>query len=134
MGYVMTIYATELVNASLSVAKLIEVSEMRAKIFKWVFSPLISVIGATTLGRIIFSAFELPLGMISELVLNCVMVVLLYCLLIQITGAFTKRDKVWLKNAIGIRQFSADRCGTRRDARKHSAPLQKEPLKNIQKY
>jgi stage V sporulation protein B len=134
MGYVMTIYATELVNASLSIAKLIEVSEMRAKIFKWAFSPLISVIGATTLGRIIFSAFELPLGMISELVLNCVMVVLLYCLLIQITGAFTKRDKVWLKNAIGIRQFSADRCGTRQDARKHSAPLQKEPLKNIQKY
>ncbi|MBQ8207381.1 MAG: oligosaccharide flippase family protein [Clostridia bacterium] len=134
MGYVITIYTTELVNAALSISRLLSVSEFRPRIFKWVFAPLFSIIGAVSVGRLIFSAFNIPLERTAEVIVGGIITVLFYCIFIRLTGAFSRRDIAWLKNALGIRRYSAGRFEENRDARKYSAPLPRERLLNTRKY
>lgn len=44
MGYVITVYFTELTNATLSITKLILVSKLKFRIFDWLVKPLLSII------------------------------------------------------------------------------------------
>lgn len=133
MGYVMTIYTTELINAALSVSRLLSVSELRANIYKMVFAPLFSIIGAVSVCKILFSLTELPLDRLAAVVSGGLVTVLLYCLFIRLTGAISHRDVLWLKYALGIRRCSEDRCEASRDDRKYSVPLQKERLSSTRK-
>ena len=48
MGYVITVYFTETVNATLSITKLILVSKIKFKIFDWLAKPLLSIILSCT--------------------------------------------------------------------------------------
>ena len=133
-GYVMTIYITELINAALSITKLLTVTELRPKVFKWVFSPLISVIGAASITRIIFNLVDMSVSLTAEIAFNGIIMLIFYGLSTRLTGALNRRDCAWLKNAIGIRRYSADRSEEHRDARKYSAPLRAERLSNTRKY
>ena len=54
-GYVAVIFITELINTSLSILKLLNITKIKAPIFKWVIVPLICVVIATILSRLIFS-------------------------------------------------------------------------------
>lgn len=46
-GYILTVYFTELVNTSLSITKLISISNVRTSVISCVIKPLIAVLGAT---------------------------------------------------------------------------------------
>ena len=46
-GYILTVYFTELVNTSLSITKLISISNVRPSVISCVIKPLIAVLGAT---------------------------------------------------------------------------------------
>ena len=46
-GYVMTVYFTEIVNATLSITKLLCVTKVRVRIFDWIVKPLFSVVIST---------------------------------------------------------------------------------------
>ncbi|MEE0967961.1 MAG: oligosaccharide flippase family protein [Clostridia bacterium] len=130
-GYVITIYITELINASLSISKLISATDLRPKILRWIFAPLISVIGASAFGRLIFGIINTPVSVTGEVVLDALVMLFIYIFLINITGALNRRDRAWLKYALGkrpkkkIRRYSEVRCEARPSARIYSAPLQK---------
>ncbi len=141
IGFVITIYITETVNATLSIVKLIDVTDMTPKIFKWVFAPLFSIIGAAGIDRIIFSSniFDTNMSEVTELIINSLLILAVYVLFINLTGAVDKTDRLWLKYAFArkkqaFKHCSADRCEENRDARKYSAPLRKEHRFHIQKY
>ncbi len=51
LGYVLTVYFTELVNSALSLTRLLTVTHVRPKIGRWLIRPLLCVVAATSLSR-----------------------------------------------------------------------------------
>ena len=62
MGYVITVYFTETVNATLSITKLILVSKIKFKIFDWLAKPLLSIIlSCTVISFILHSLMDIAI-------------------------------------------------------------------------
>jgi stage V sporulation protein B len=53
VGYVVTLYVAELVNAAFSVTRLIQKSGMIPQPLKWVGKPLLCIVGATAMAHIL---------------------------------------------------------------------------------
>lgn len=97
LGYLITIYITEIFNAALSVTRLLRVSGFRPHLLSLLVRPLLSAVGATSIARISFMLFPLPFsGTGLALALHIVTTVLLYALLLFLTGGFGKKDSLWL--------------------------------------
>ena len=99
MGYVITIYATEILNAALSITRLLHVSRFRPKVIRLVARPLLSVVGATALTRLFFSLVP-NLNTTASLWLQGVVALLFYALLLRLTGAWEKTDTAWLCHSV----------------------------------
>ena len=84
-GYVLAIYATETLNTTLSLVRMLRVSRMPVKLLKQVFGPLLCIIGATTVCRIGGILLDLPIGNTVELVLHIGICILIYGGLLMIT-------------------------------------------------
>jgi hypothetical protein len=84
-GYVISIYATEILNTTLSLIKMFSVSEMRPKVFHQVVMPIVCIIGATNASKIILSLIHHPFGAAAELVLHILLTVTLYAVLLLFT-------------------------------------------------
>lgn len=84
-GYVISIYATEILNTSLSLCKMFSISRMRPRVFHQVAMPILCIIGATNGAKIILSMINYPFGEISELVLNILLTTALYVSLLLVT-------------------------------------------------
>ncbi len=54
-GYIIAIYATETLNTTLSLCRMLRMSKMRVRLWQQVFGPLLAVVGATVLCRLIGS-------------------------------------------------------------------------------
>lgn len=132
-GYIITIYITELANAALSILKLISITDIRPRVSKWVFAPIISVLGASAIGRTIFSCFNLPLTLVAEVILSACVMIFFYVIFIRLTGAMNRRDCAWFKGALKIRSSSAKVYSKVRGDQPNSLPLQRERLRNIRK-
>lgn len=96
LGYVISIYATEILNTTLSLGKLLSVSGMRPRIFHQVVMPIFCVIGATNLSRIALYGL---LGEISGgIALTCAIAITLvmYAALLFITRTVGDEEKEFL--------------------------------------
>ena len=96
MGYVATIYVTETVNATCSVAKLLGKSQMRPLLLKWIGKPLLSIIGATCTSNLLFMFVALPL--LSDgwrLTVHITVTALFYLGFSILTFSFDKQDIAW---------------------------------------
>ncbi len=133
LGYIMTIYITELINASLSIVKLLNDTELRPKLAKWIFFPIISIIGAASISRLIFDNIELPIGRTTEVIIYILVMLTLYFILAQLTGALNRRDKAWLRNALCFKRCEEVHCEDRQGAREYSALLHKAGHRHIRK-
>ncbi|MBR4295633.1 MAG: oligosaccharide flippase family protein [Clostridia bacterium] len=132
-GYIITIYITELANAALSILRLISITDIRPRVFKWVFAPLISVLGSSAVSRFIFGYLNLPISLTTEVVLNACLMLIFYFAFIRFTGAMSRRDYAWFNGALKIRSSSAKECSRDRGDLPNSLPLQRERLRNIRK-
>lgn len=133
MGYISTIYITESINAFLSVSKLVKITEMRPDLHRLVFLPMISQIASVSIGKLMHNLIDLPFSPLLNLISSAAFIICVYVFFIRFTGAVNRRDVVWLKYAIGIKQFSEDRSSLRPDARKRVAPQPRELPRNIRK-
>ena len=114
LGYLITIYITEILNAALSVSRLLYISGFRPKLLALFVRPLLSIVGATSLVNLAIKAFgfsTISAGL--SLVLHITMISLIYFLLLFLTGSFSKDDSRWL-----IRSFLP--------SFKHNKPLSKD--------
>ena len=59
LGYIMTVYFTEIINFAFSLGRLLVVAKVRPRIGRWVFSPLICVILATSIVRYCLTNFSI---------------------------------------------------------------------------
>lgn len=97
-GYITTIYVTETVNASFSILRLISKTNINPKVTKLVLFPLFCIMGATSVGRIVYSLINFPFGIKMQTVLCVLVIVFSYILFIRITGTVTKRDMLYIKS------------------------------------
>lgn len=92
LGYVMTVYFTELINSALSLTRLLQITRLRPKIFRWIIIPLGGVIASTFLIRQLLSVL-LPAFSRTQTILHIVLAAILYLALIGISKHCQSRTK-----------------------------------------
>ncbi len=95
-GYIALIIISEIFNSSASIYKLVKVTKMRFRIFKWFILPVISIILSTQLvGAIRILS---PLSTLPAILLT----VALYFILLRLTCAVGKEEIKWVKKTFSI--------------------------------
>ena len=104
-GYVVTIYITELLNAALSICRLLKVSGFRPKVLHLLLRPLLAALGATLLGKLIFTTLlpTLPSTGLT-LALHISSLAVLYIALLFAVGGLQKSDVRWLSHSLFTRK------------------------------
>lgn len=93
-GYLFATYFSELFNTTLSVWRLLRIKGIAVRLFKWVYKPLLSVVGATLMIRVIAGSVPVTGGGI--LALLCLLTLALYLLLLRLTGSLDGEDVRWI--------------------------------------
>ncbi|MBQ7336064.1 MAG: polysaccharide biosynthesis C-terminal domain-containing protein [Clostridia bacterium] len=100
-GYIITIYISELFNTVCSITHLLSVSHTSIRVIKWVYKPLLCIVGATCAVRAFLSLTGLEIANAAlSVTFHCVLVVLLYLLLLLLCGAIEKEDLQWFKTLV----------------------------------
>ncbi len=107
-GYIISIYATEIMNTALSLVKMISVSGMKIKLFHQLVMPILCIIGATNSSKLLLSILSHPFDRIIELTLHILLTILIYVLLLLATKTIGKDEWEFL-NASLMSQKSYDR-------------------------
>ncbi len=97
-GYVAVIYVSELLNAFLSMNRLIHVTDFRVRFFDWAVKPIIAIFFASTAVRV--SAFAFGTGLATDVpsvVLYLAVTVLLYILFLWMMSCITSDDLLMVK-------------------------------------
>lgn len=100
-GYVMVIFIMEIINASLSIARIFKCCNAAVSVLRWLIKPMISIIGATSITKLILasSGFNL-LNYETTAVLGICLCVILYVILLFATFAVTSADLKWFRLAV----------------------------------
>ena len=99
-GYVISIYATEILNTTLSLMKMISVSKIKPKIIHQVIMPIACIIGATQLSRLSLSLIGGSLDKALGLVLSIALTVGIYIALLLITKTISKDEFEFLNASL----------------------------------
>ena len=96
-GYLVTIYISEVFNTVLSIHRLLKVSGTAPKVFKWVYLPLASAVGAAFSARgvlrLIGSVGESKPTVFAHLLLGAAF----YLLFVTLTGSIGKEERAWIR-------------------------------------
>ncbi len=92
MGYLVTIYITEILNAALSVTRLLRVSGFSPKLGKLVFRPVLCAIGGVCALRLLLLALPVTLPLAFQILLGA----LFYLFFLLTTNSFGSSDTRWL--------------------------------------
>ncbi len=95
-GYVISIYATEIMNTTLSLIKMFSVSKMKARPFRQVGLPILCVVGAANISNLVLKLLPLRGESTLLLIFKIIFTVLLYILLLIFTRTVTKEEKEFL--------------------------------------
>ncbi len=95
-GYVISIYATEIMNTTLSLVKMLSISKMKPRPFLQVVLPVLCVVGATNTAKLTFKLLPLPFSSNVTLTLQIIYAIMLYILLLSLTKTVTKEEKEFL--------------------------------------
>lgn len=99
-GYIISIYATEILNTTLSLMKMISVSKIKIRVVHQIAMPVICVIGATNLSRIVLSLIMLPINDAAALVLEITLTIGIYVILLNLTRTIGSEEKEFLNAAL----------------------------------
>ena len=95
-GYVISIYATEILNTTLSLIKMFSVSKMKARPFRQVALPTLCIIGSANLSNLLFRLLPISLESNIALIMKIIFSALLYILLLTLTKTVTTEEKEFL--------------------------------------
>lgn len=97
-GYVISIYATEILNTTLSLMKMISVSKIKPRVFHQVIMPIACIIGATQISKLILSLVCDSFDKVFSLVLSIILTIGIYIALLLVTKTLSN-DEFELLNA-----------------------------------
>ena len=92
MGYVISIYATEMLNTLLSLWKMLRVTKMKFKIFHQILMPVICILCATNTAYFVLRILDIK-GQIFDLVLHIVLSVFFYVAFLYITKTIGRDER-----------------------------------------
>jgi stage V sporulation protein B len=103
-GYILVVYIAEILNASLSITRLLQVTHLKASLFRIWLIPLLSVIGATSMIRMLSGFLKkcvdsLPSG-IAAIVFDVILASVLYILLLFLFKAIRKEECARVKRRL----------------------------------
>ncbi len=91
-GYIVTVYFTEIVNATLSITRLLMITKVKLRLFNRLIKPLGAIVSATALVRWLLSHFSVLILSPWQLVAHIFLVIVIYSSLL----IFTKAIKIKL--------------------------------------
>ncbi len=91
MGYIITVYFTEIVNATLSITKLFIVTKTKVRVFDWVVKPIFCAILSTAAIRYAFSHFGVFAKGRIELFLHVALIGVIYIFFLILFRAILPR-------------------------------------------
>jgi len=98
-GYVFVIGITEIINFSMSFSRLLLITGVKIKFKKWIFSPLFSIIAATSAAAIINKIFVVSFeNQVVYLIMNILLIAFFYIFMLRITGGINDDDVKWIKS------------------------------------
>jgi stage V sporulation protein B len=99
MGYIIAIYATEILNAAMSIVRLLNRTDLRPAVISLVIKPLVCIVGATSITRLFYALCPValtPITQTAQLVFLFLMALFLYAFLLHVFGALRKQDTRWI--------------------------------------
>ncbi len=101
-GYVITIFACEMLNCGLSICRLLTVTGMRISLIRRFFLPLACIAGATSVETVLIEKTGIlqTLPPSAALVLEIVFAALVYIAMLVVTKSISRDDIVWIKNIV----------------------------------
>ena len=107
MGYIATVYFTEIINATLSITKLLVVTKTKVKIFDWIAKPLLSIIISTCSVRLILMITNRHLiSKTSLFIFICFIALIYFAVLIMLRAISPKNIKQSIKNFLRTKEKS----------------------------
>lgn len=100
MGYVISIYATEILNTFLSLIKMVSVTKMKFKIFHQILMPVLCILGATNCAYLVLRAFSMR-NSILELSVYIFVSIFFYIAFLYATNTIGKEEKEVITFALG---------------------------------
>lgn len=95
-GYLVTVFFSECFNTVLSITRLLCITNTPTRLLKWVYKPLICIVGATcTVRSILLFIHPQPIYDAGALVLHCTATLLLYLLFLILTRCIDREDMEW---------------------------------------
>ena len=120
VGYLVTIYISELFNTILSVHRLLIVSKTTPRIFKWVYLPLFSVIGASLAAKGVLSLLPNAGSGKFAVFLHLLLAAGFYLLFVTLLGSVGKEERAWIRTL--FRKSDSDHRAVKETADDIAAP------------
>ena len=98
-GYLFAIWFSECFNTVLSITRLLTVGDAKVQLCKWVWKPLLSVLGATWGTHLLFGRTGV-LPTAPALVLQICVAVLLYLVLLLLCRGIDREDLCWFRSLV----------------------------------
>lgn len=102
-GYVVAIYATETLNTTLSLCRMLRMSRMPVRLWGQVFGPILCAVGATTLCRLGGAMLHLPIEGTVTLIVHVAVCAALYLGLCVVTGVWSREQTRDLGRILGVK-------------------------------
>ena len=84
-GFIITVYFTEIINATLSITYLLCVCDIKVKLFGWIAKPLFCVIVTTAIMRNVLSRLKIIASTKAEAIVHIAIGAIIYMILLSIT-------------------------------------------------
>ncbi len=98
VGYVYVVMLAELFNFSLSLFRLLQTVPLRLPLFRFVLVPLLSVVGATCIVRLLLPTGGTPYTLFAHILMSAV----IYLLFLWVMGALQREDVSYLRGVLPL--------------------------------
>lgn len=92
-GYIVTVYFTEIVNATLSIARLLRVTKIKAHPVRWILKPLICIVASASMVRFFIAQFNILVNTPFSLAVQITLTISIYLFLLMVTKNFLASNK-----------------------------------------
>jgi stage V sporulation protein B len=93
-GYIITIYAAEIINTALSIRKMIKVTSLRPPVVKFIIGPLLSAVGSFAVLGLLRPFFNFKE---AGLIVGILTYIAVYIFFLACLGVVSKEDFIWLR-------------------------------------
>ncbi|MEG0571062.1 MAG: polysaccharide biosynthesis C-terminal domain-containing protein, partial [Oscillospiraceae bacterium] len=100
-GYIAVLFVGTIFNFSMSLNRLIKVSQVKIKWDKWVIKPLIGAGVAVLITKTVFLIFkDFGMGMTVVTFIKIGIILVFYYIFLRMLGVITKKEVLWIKYAL----------------------------------